>query len=98
MLPVLGWLGAGPQTPEMRGASCIVEGHIPAARVHKLQQQLPGLTRGEGMLECVFDSYRPVTGPIPSRGRFDCNPLDREEYLLHIEGRVLTATGETHDQ
>lgn len=98
VLPVLGRLGAGPQTPEMRGASCIVEGDIPAARVHKLQQQLPGLTRGEGVLECVFDSYRPVTGPIPSRGRFDYNPLDREEYLLHIEGRVLTATGETHDQ
>jgi ribosomal protection tetracycline resistance protein len=94
LLPVLGRVGAVPQTPAMRGSSCTIEGDIPASRVHKLQQQLPALTRGEGVLECAFDSYRPVAGPIPSRGRSDFNPLDRDEYLLRLEGRVLTATGE----
>lgn len=95
LLPVLGRLGAVPQAPEVRGSSCTLEGDIAAARVHTLQQQLPGLTRGEGVLECAFDSYRPVTGAIPSRGRTDFNPLNREEYLLRLEGRVLTATGES---
>ena len=60
----------------------MVEGEIPAARVHDLQQQLPALTRGEGVLESAFDRYEPVRGPAPSRPRTDHNPLDRKEYLL----------------
>ena len=67
MLPVLARLRAVPQTPAMRGSSCVLEGEIPAARVHELQQQLPALTRGEGVLECAFDRYQPVRGPIPTR-------------------------------
>jgi ribosomal protection tetracycline resistance protein len=42
-----------------------MEGHIPAARVHDLEQQLPTLTRGEGVLETVFDHDAPVHGEIP---------------------------------
>ena len=33
-------LRAVPQTQEMRGSSYTLEGEIPAARVHELQQQL----------------------------------------------------------
>ena len=76
------------QTQEMRGSSCALGGEIPAARVHELQQQLPALTRGEGLVQCEFDSYREVHGKIPTRPRTDCNPLDRNEYLLHIVRRV----------
>jgi ribosomal protection tetracycline resistance protein len=56
--------------------------------VHELQQQLPALTRGEGVLESSFDSYQPVRGTIPTRPRTDHNPLDRKEYLLHVLRRV----------
>jgi len=56
--------------------------------VHELQQQLPALTGGEGLLECEFDHYQPVRGTIPTRPRTDHNPLDREEYLLHVVRRV----------
>jgi ribosomal protection tetracycline resistance protein len=88
ILPVLARLRAVPQTPAMRDSSCLLEGEIPAARVHKLQQQLPALTRGEGVLECAFDRYQPVPGMIPTRPRSDHNPLNREEYLLHVVRRV----------
>ena len=47
VLPVLARLGATPGVPVMRGAACWLEGEIPAARVHDLQQQLPGLTHGD---------------------------------------------------
>jgi ribosomal protection tetracycline resistance protein len=88
-VPVLARLHAVPQTPEMRGPSCTLEGEVPAARVHELQQQLPALTRGEGvLLECAFDRYEPVRGTIPTRSRSDHNPLDRKEYLLHVARRV----------
>ena len=53
-----------------------------------LERALPSPTRGEGVLEAEFDSYRPVTGPPPSRPRTDDNPLDRKEYLLHVNRRV----------
>jgi ribosomal protection tetracycline resistance protein len=77
-----------PQTPLVRGASYLLEGDIPAARVHELQQQLPGLTRGEGVLESAFDHYQPVQGAAPTRPRSDYNPLNRKEYLLHVVRRV----------
>ena len=72
----------------MRDSSCVLEGDIPAARVHELQQQLPALTRGEGVLECAFDHYQPVRGPVPARPRSDHNPLNRKEYLLRVVRRV----------
>src|ERR687889_814487 len=81
-------LHAVPQTQEMRGSSHTLVGGIPAARVHELQQQLPALTHGEGLVECEFDSYQPVRGKIPTRPRTDYNPLNRKEYLLHFMRRV----------
>jgi ribosomal protection tetracycline resistance protein len=87
-LPPLARLGAAPQTPAIQGSTCTVEGDIPAARVHELRLQLPVLTRGEGVLECAFDRFQPVTGTIPTRPRSDNNPLDRKEYLLRVARRV----------
>jgi ribosomal protection tetracycline resistance protein len=81
-------LRAVPQTQEMRGSSYALVREIPAARVHELNQQLPALTRGEGVVECEFDSYQPVRGKFPTRPRTDYNPLDRKEYLLHVVRRV----------
>jgi ribosomal protection tetracycline resistance protein len=87
-VPVLARLRAVPQTQEMRGASYVLDGEVPAARVHELQQLLPALTRGEGVLESTFEHYQPVEGAIPTRPRTDHNPLDRKEYLLHVVRRV----------
>jgi ribosomal protection tetracycline resistance protein len=88
MLPALARLHAVPQTPAMCADTCTLEGEIPAARVHELQRQLPALTRGEGVLECAFDSYQPVPRTIPIRPRSDHNPLNRKEYLLRVARRV----------
>lgn len=87
-LPVLARLRAVPRAPALRGVSYLIDGEIPAARVHELQQQLPALTRGEGVLESAFDHYQPVRGPAPTRPRSDHNPLDRKEYLLRVAWRV----------
>jgi ribosomal protection tetracycline resistance protein len=84
ILPVLAKLGATPQTTIMKGSSYMLEGDIPAAHIHSLQKQLPGLTSGEGILECGFDQYEPVRGEAPMRQRWDSNPLNRREYLLRI--------------
>ncbi|AKJ08989.1 GTP-binding protein [Streptomyces incarnatus] len=88
LLPVLARLGAVPETAGAPGAVCVLQGTVPAARVHELEQRLPGLTRGEGELETAFDHYAPVThGPVPERPRTDHNPLNRKEYLLDMARR-----------
>ncbi|MGW0812182.1 GTP-binding protein [Streptomyces viridiviolaceus] len=89
LLPVLAAAGAVPRTTQTRRGLCVLHGTVPAARVHGLEQRLPGLTRGEGELESAFDHYAPVTrGTVPRRSRTDHNPLNRREYLLNVTRRV----------
>jgi ribosomal protection tetracycline resistance protein len=86
VLASLARLRAVPQTPSVHGSSYVLEGEIPAAKVNELQQQLPGMTHGEGVLECTFSRYEPVRGEPPTRPRSDYNPLNRKEYLMHVMG------------
>jgi ribosomal protection tetracycline resistance protein len=66
----------------------VLEGEIPAAAVHQLSLELPGLARGEGVLESAFGRYQPARGPAPSRPRWDHDPLHRKEYLLAVQRGV----------
>ncbi len=84
VLPLLGRLRAVPGAPLIRGSYGVLEGDVPAAMVHELQQNLPGATRGEGVLESAFDHHEPIRGTFPTRPRTDLNPLNRKEYLLHV--------------
>jgi ribosomal protection tetracycline resistance protein len=87
-LRVLARLRAEPQATEISGPSFVLEGEIPAASMHLLQHQVGGATHGEGVLELTFARYQPVTGGPPNRPRSDYNPLNREEYLLHLARRI----------
>ena len=93
LLPALARLHAIPRTQVTAGASSTLEGDIPAAGVHELRQQLPTLTRGEGIAECAFDHYEPVRGTIPARPRSDNNPLNRNEYLQRVTRRAISTGG-----
>src|SRR5258705_12607202 len=84
MMPVLARLRAQPDMPVTRGPSCLLTCEIPAARVHELEQLLPGLSRGEGVMDASCDRYLPVPGGAPVRPRSDDNPLNRREYLLRV--------------
>lgn len=90
VLPALARLRAVPGTPSPTpaGAGYVLDGDLPAAHVYALQQQLPALTRGEGVLETRFDRYQPVQGEPPDRPRTDHDPLNRKEYLLRVTRRV----------
>ena len=67
LLPALARLHAVPEVSATSDSWCTVEGDIPAAKVHELRQQIPPLTRGEGLMESSFDHYEPVRGPAPAR-------------------------------
>jgi ribosomal protection tetracycline resistance protein len=73
-----------PLRTDRRGSATVLEGEIPAARVHELTRQLPSLTRGEGVLESSFERYEPVRGAAPTRPRTDDDPLDRTEYIRRV--------------
>ncbi|SCK15300.1 ribosomal protection tetracycline resistance protein [Streptomyces sp. WMMB 714] len=92
VLPVLSRMRAVPGVPAAEGPAYLLEGEIPAANIHALEQQLPALTSGEGVLECAFSHYRPVAGGVvPSRPRTDHDPVNRKEYLLRVVRRVAGA-------
>jgi ribosomal protection tetracycline resistance protein len=84
VLPALARLRAVPEVPEVRGSVCVIEGDIRTVRMRALEQQLPGLTQGEGTLECRFGHYQRVSGELPARPRSDHDPLNRQEYLRHV--------------
>lgn len=67
LLAALPPLRAVPRAAIVHGGSCVVEGEVPAATVHALEQRLPGLTGGEGVLETALDHHQPVRGEVPTR-------------------------------
>jgi ribosomal protection tetracycline resistance protein len=85
---VLAQLRIDPQASSVSGSQFAVEGEIAAARVQLLQRHVSALTHGEGVLELEFDRYERVRGDPPNRRRTRPDPLNREEYLLHLACRV----------
>jgi len=74
--------------PLSSGETIHLEGLLPARRTFEFERSAPGLTNGEGSFAAELAEYRAVHGSIPKRERTDNNPLNREEYLKHITGRV----------
>lgn len=83
-------LGGDVTGTDIDGGFAVLRGEIRSSAVQALRELLPGLARGEGILEAWFDRYQQVRGEPPVRARTDDNPLDRREYLRHVTrgGRV----------
>jgi ribosomal protection tetracycline resistance protein len=60
VLAAVGRLRAVPSMPVLRGEVFEVSGTLPAQNVYALQQLLPGLTRGEGVMETAFERYEAI--------------------------------------
>ncbi|HZQ81670.1 MAG TPA: translation factor GTPase family protein [Gaiellaceae bacterium] len=58
-------LGAEPEAPELEGDTAVAAFVLPSVRVADLQRSLPGLSRGEGVLESSFLGYRPAVSAVP---------------------------------
>jgi ribosomal protection tetracycline resistance protein len=66
------------------GSSHRIVADIPTAELRSVEQQLPGLTRGDGGWVTTFAGYIPVTGDPPKRARVGPNPLNRAHYLAEV--------------
>jgi ribosomal protection tetracycline resistance protein len=91
VIPALVQLGAAVDTPSLGRDLATIETALPAARLTDLQRRLARLTGGEGLVDAAFDGYRPVSGAAPTRRRTTPNPLDLEQYKLHLSRRASTA-------
>jgi ribosomal protection tetracycline resistance protein len=87
VIAALGRLGVAVETQTLRGDLSTIETVLPAARADGLQRQLSVITGGEGVLESSFVGYQPVNGDQPTRPRTTANPLNRDEYMMHLARR-----------
>lgn len=88
VLAALPRLSATPLETTQSGEHLVVLGTVPAVAVHALQQRIPDLTSGEGLLTTRLDHFAPATGPPPTRRRTDDDPTDRVNYLKATTRRV----------
>ena len=58
-------LAATPLETRQSGSHLVVQGTVPAVSVHALQQRLPDLTSGEGILTTRLDHFAPAVGSAP---------------------------------
>jgi len=66
------------------GPSYRIVCEIPTAELRGVEQQLPGLTRGDGSWGSSFAGHVPVSGDPPVRARVGPNPLNRAQYLADV--------------
>jgi ribosomal protection tetracycline resistance protein len=67
VLSALARLGGNTQTPQLEAEVSVLTAMLASADVRSLQEQLPGLTGGEGVLDTTFGGYEPVRGKFPTR-------------------------------
>ncbi|HEV2006995.1 MAG TPA: hypothetical protein VGQ85_10310, partial [Candidatus Limnocylindrales bacterium] len=87
VLGVLGRLGGRVRGQFSANGLSRVEAVLPVARVRALQNQLPGLSMGEGILEVRPDGYQPIGDHPPRRERSSPSPLDRDAWLASLAQR-----------
>ena len=88
VLAAVGQLGAPAEMESLRGDLATVDTVLSILAAQDLQRELSRLTSGEGVLESTFLGYEPVSGDPPIRRRSTVNPLNRDEYMLHVTNRA----------
>jgi ribosomal protection tetracycline resistance protein len=73
------------EPPILRDDTVQLRGTLPVATTEEFRRALPSFTEGEGTLLVQDGGYRKLEGAFPTRKRMDYNPLNRKEYLLHIQ-------------
>jgi ribosomal protection tetracycline resistance protein len=87
VLGVLGRLGGRVRGQFSANGFSRVDAVLPVARIRALQNQLPGLSMGEGILETRPGGYRPIGDHPPKRERSSPSPLDRNAWLASLAQR-----------
>jgi ribosomal protection tetracycline resistance protein len=87
VLAVLGRLGGRVRGQFSANGLSRVDAVLPVARVRELQNRLPGLSAGEGVLETRPGGYQPIATNPPIRQRSRPSPLERNAWLASLATR-----------
>jgi ribosomal protection tetracycline resistance protein len=87
VLAALGRLGGRVTGQFAAGGLTRASAVLPVARVRSFQNQLPGLSMGEGILESRPGGYQPIGDNPPRRPRSSPSPLDRDAWLASLARR-----------
>lgn len=68
----------------MHNGICLVTGNISVAATESFKRSLHAFTQGEGFMLVEPAGFVRMHGDVLTRARTDYNPLNRNEYLLHI--------------
>jgi len=88
VLAMIGRLGGRVRGQFAASGVARIAAELPVAQVRILQQRLPGLTMGEGILESRPDGYQPVGENAPRRERSGPSPLERDAWLAWLANRA----------
>jgi len=87
VVAALGKLGGRVTGQFSSGDISMVGAVLPVARLRSLQNQLPGLSMGEGVMETHVNGYQPIGDNPPRRERSTPSPLDRDAWLASLSKR-----------
>jgi len=73
------------EQPILRNDMFLLTGTLPVETSEEFRRALPSLTEGEGVFLAEVAGFRKKEGTWPTRRRMDHNPLNRKEYLLHVQ-------------
>ncbi|BFH62085.1 elongation factor G [Paenibacillus azoreducens] len=62
----------------------LITGTIPVGVTESFKRSLHAFTQGEGFMMAEPAGFIQVHGDVPSRPRTDYNPMQRNEYLMHV--------------
>jgi ribosomal protection tetracycline resistance protein len=88
VLAMLGRLGGRVRGQFTAAGLTRAQAVMPLEKVRLLQQRLPGLSMGEGILESRPGGYQPIGDDPPERTRSRPSPLDREAWLASLSGHA----------
>jgi ribosomal protection tetracycline resistance protein len=85
---LLGRLNVRVRGAHRSGGLARIQAVGPLTAVRDIQAALPGLTRGEGLVDADFEGYEPIIGTVPPmRARTTPNALDVVEYMSQLARR-----------
>jgi ribosomal protection tetracycline resistance protein len=73
------------EQPILRNDTFFLTGMLPVETTEEFRRALPSFTEGEGVFLTQEAGFLKREGSFPTRKRMDYNPLNRKEYLLHIQ-------------
>ncbi|GIP35164.1 translation factor GTPase family protein [Paenibacillus sp. J2TS4] len=70
--------------PILRDDDALLTGTLPESATEGFRRSLHSFTQGEGVMMTESSGFAKVIADPPIRARTDGNPLNRDEYLLHV--------------